>query len=83
MPGNKVRKILLCFQRVEVQQDSQNYRFQTFTSAVLGGKNAGQIGSVNFSQNLVRSVWVESGNMNKKLLYFLLRVLFDKDKSVD
>ena len=40
-------------------------------------------GAGNFRQNGVGSVWVESGNVNEKLLNFLLRALLNADKSAD
>ena len=40
-------------------------------------------GSGNFRQNRVGSVRVQSGNVNEKLLNFLLRALLNADKSAD
>ena len=40
-------------------------------------------GSGNFRQKLVGLVWVESGNVNKKLLNVILQALFNASKSAD
>ena len=44
-----------------------------------------QVGSGlgNLRKNRVRSVRVESGNVNKELFYFLLPALFNADKSAN
>ena len=53
------------------------------SSVVSGRKMQAGSGSSNFRKNRVGSVRVELGNVNIKLLHFLLSALFNTDKSAD